>query len=117
MADVKTYKFSGATSKKPEDIIAQVKDELITAKNEKSKEEEKIIEETITIANYTEFLRRVMPKVIKAKKHEGLVPEFVQSRKEQGLGPIVKYVTCNIATIAQEEGVDKSEIQKIWDMV
>ena len=41
MADVKTYKFSGATSKKPEDIIAQVKDELITAKNEKPKEEEK----------------------------------------------------------------------------
>ena len=117
-----TYKFSGATSKKPEDIIAEVKATLTEAPKEPKDPKETIEDKpeeptTITISNYTAFVTEVMQKVVKAKRHGGLLIEFVSNGTKDHPGPIFSHTVCNVSTLAKEFDVDKSEIQKIWDMV
>lgn len=108
-----TYKFAATTKTTKDEVIAAEVEKMVTLPDEK---EEVIEEQQITIAQYTEFVQRLLPKIKKAKQKNGLIAELVEDKRAPGGGPLVKYTVCTVATIAKEEGVDKSEIQKIWDM-
>ena len=107
------YKFAATTKTTKEEIITAEAQKLAAAVVEEKPVEKD--EQQITISDYTAFVQRLLPIVKKAKQKGGLVAEYL-GKKPEG-GPLIKYSTCNVATIAKEEGVDKSEIQKIWDMV
>ena len=108
-----TYKFAATTKTTKEEIIAAESQKIAVVADE-PKEDSKD-EQQITVSDYTAMVKRLLPIIKKAKQKGCLVAEYM-GKKPEG-GPLVKYTVCTVATIAKEEGIDKSEIQKIWDMV
>jgi len=106
------YKFAATTKTTKEEIIESEQTKLADAVLEK--EETLPTEQQITVANYTAWVAKLLPIIKKAKQKQGLVAKLLGKNSDGSLN--IKYTTVNISTLAKEEGVDKSEIKKIWDM-
>ena len=106
----KKIKFApGATTKKTDVIDQEVK--KLPTKTYKEKDPD--TEEQMTIQAYRELVARLAPEIKLAKRKGGLIAKTVKVNGND----IIKYETCNVATIATREGLAKEEVQQIWDMV